>query len=224
MKLVSIAFLVATTTLSVAAFAHGGPEGHGPRGAGHFMRMDANNDGKVTRAEATAEADKMFASLDTNKDGFVTQAEADAHHADRKAEHAKRKDERFAERDANKDGKLSRQEVSKMPEERFKAIDTNKDGFLTKAEMEAGRPDHGPKGKDGKGGGFFAKADANSDGKISKEESRTILLGRFAKIDANGDGVVTKEELQAAHPRRDAKTDKAGKKHSERQAPRRTTA
>ena len=46
---------------------------------GHMMRMfDANKDGTLTRAEATAAADARFAMLDTDRNGTVTAAEFQA--------------------------------------------------------------------------------------------------------------------------------------------------
>lgn len=62
----------------------GGPGGPGGRmggrmgggGAGMMLRMaDANNDGAVTRDEATAAALKHFDRMDADKDGQVTKAE-----------------------------------------------------------------------------------------------------------------------------------------------------
>ena len=45
-----------------------GKHRHGDR----FKRMDTDNDGKISRAEALAAAEAMFARADANKDGFVT--------------------------------------------------------------------------------------------------------------------------------------------------------
>jgi len=44
--------------------------GMGPRG---MMRMaDTDENGQISKDEATAVADKMFTQMDTNKDGFVS--------------------------------------------------------------------------------------------------------------------------------------------------------
>ena len=51
-----------------------GAHGHG----GHFKRMDTNGDGKVSRAEALAAAEAVFARADANGDGFITQEEVAA--------------------------------------------------------------------------------------------------------------------------------------------------
>ena len=57
-------------------WGHGGPRGDG--GAMMLKRLDTNNDGKISREEMRAEADKRFDRLDTNKDGFIDQAELQA--------------------------------------------------------------------------------------------------------------------------------------------------
>jgi hypothetical protein len=60
----------------------------------------------------------------------------------------------------------------------------------------------------------FKKADANGDGRISREEAQKGMpqLARdFDRIDANKDGMVTMEELEAAHrPRAGASKGKGG--------------
>jgi Ca2+-binding EF-hand superfamily protein len=65
---------------------HHGMGGH--RGGGMMSRMfgmaDANHDGKVTLAEATAMAFQHFDRIDTNHDGKVTPEERQAAHAQMK--------------------------------------------------------------------------------------------------------------------------------------------
>jgi len=60
--------------------AEGGPLGdhHGHHGAGMLARLDTNQDGKISRDEMRADADKHFDRLDTNHDGFIDQVEMDA--------------------------------------------------------------------------------------------------------------------------------------------------
>jgi Ca2+-binding EF-hand superfamily protein len=43
----------------------------------------------------------------------------------------------------------------------------------------------------------FARADANNDGKVTREEANAWLAARFAEIDANKDGGLTLEETRA---------------------------
>lgn len=54
--------------------ARGKHRGHG----GHFKRMDTDNDGKVSKAEAMAAAEARFARVDANGDGFITPEEIEA--------------------------------------------------------------------------------------------------------------------------------------------------
>ena len=67
--------------------AEGGPMGghHGHRGAGRLERLDTNRDGKISRDEMRADADRHFDKLDTNGDGFIDRAEMDAARAKMKA-------------------------------------------------------------------------------------------------------------------------------------------
>jgi hypothetical protein len=46
-------------------------------------------------------------------------------------------------------------------------------------------------------GGMFGDADANHDGKITKEEFMAAQEKFFEKVDKNGDGVITADEVQA---------------------------
>jgi Ca2+-binding EF-hand superfamily protein len=42
-------------------------------GGGQFFRMvDEDHDNKITKAEASAASDKLFARMDTNKDGVIS--------------------------------------------------------------------------------------------------------------------------------------------------------
>ena len=85
--------------------------------ANGILRLDADKDGKVTRAEAksladrapngAAMVDRIWTRLDANKDGVITRAEIDAG--------AKR---RFELGDTNKDGSMSKDEIQAMRQNR----------------------------------------------------------------------------------------------------------
>jgi Ca2+-binding EF-hand superfamily protein len=51
-------------------------------------------------------------------------------------------------------------------------------------------------------GEAFARADANNDGKVTREEANAWLAARFAEIDANKDGGLTLEETRAFYAAR----------------------
>jgi hypothetical protein len=84
-------------------------EGHGI-GAPHammkqrmerkFQEIDADKDGKISKAEHAAESDKMFAEKDTDKDGFISKEEVEAHWAAKKAKWEERKGSALPPKDA----------------------------------------------------------------------------------------------------------------------------
>ncbi|QEH34745.1 EF hand [Aquisphaera giovannonii] len=68
-------------------------------------------------------------------------------------------------------------------------------------------PGGGPPGGDGPGGpppggGPFEDADANKDGRLSKDEAPDFLRDQFAEIDADKDGFISREEDRAFMRRR----------------------
>jgi hypothetical protein len=115
------AFLMA---VSGAALAH-------PGGGHMFARLDTNNDGKVTLAEAQAGAQARFTALDKNKDGVLTADElGDGPHFMMKRA------------DANGDGKVTLAEVQAQTQAWFSKLDANHDNVITKDELKAAHGDH----------------------------------------------------------------------------------
>ncbi|KAF1709354.1 hypothetical protein CSC70_11130 [Pseudoxanthomonas kalamensis DSM 18571] len=81
-----------------------GSGGHGSGGG--FARLDTDNDGRVSKAEAAAAKNPVaehFDRMDVNKDGYIDKA-------DRELRMKQHRDEWFAKADTDKDGKLSRAE------------------------------------------------------------------------------------------------------------------
>lgn len=120
-------------------------------------RLDANGDGKVTKAEFQAGRVNQMMRMDANKDGKVSREEF-ASMAARRAERAAEKGAQpkgkgdgsrlFDRVDANRDGFLDRAELGKMAEQGFARMDENGDGALSGAELT---PRRGP-GMAGGGG------------------------------------------------------------------------
>ncbi len=83
--LATLAFcLFAVPALAEDAAKDPGEHHGGPRGPEHFMqKVDADKDGKVSKAEWSAKGDTMFNESDANKDGFITREEAQAFHEKR---------------------------------------------------------------------------------------------------------------------------------------------
>jgi Ca2+-binding EF-hand superfamily protein len=113
-------------------------------------------------------------------------------------------DSRFARADTDGNGVLSRAEVDRgLPgiAPRFNEVDRNRDGNLSPDELRTWSANK--KSADRKSeGGFaehFRRADANSDGALTRAEVDKALprLGaKFDRIDANGDGKLTQDELR----------------------------
>lgn len=129
---------------------------HGKHGGG-LARLDADRDGRISRAEfAAARAGHGakhasghglrepvdFAGVDANRDGYLVRAELRAYHErmrpQREAQRQARFDARFDAADLDRDGRLDRVEVSeKMPglAARFEWLDENRDGSLSREEL-----------------------------------------------------------------------------------------
>lgn len=133
------------------------------------VKLDVNGDGSIDRTEAAARprlAEK-FNELDKNKDGKLAKDEMPARghrgHGKGKAGHGPRMAMQVL--DTNKDGRISKAEAAagegKM-KERFDNMDVNKDGYVDRA-------DHDLRSKQ-RTDAWFARADADKDGKLSRAE------------------------------------------------------
>ena len=94
--------------------------------------------------------------------------------------------------DANADGRIARDEWQSQPQG-FDTLDGDKDGFLTSVEFRQAARD--------KGANAFKRFDANSDGKIARDEW-THKPRAFDKLDANADGFLMPDELRNLKGRR----------------------
>jgi Ca2+-binding EF-hand superfamily protein len=132
----------------------------------------------------------MFGRADTNGDGFVS-----------KDEFAAGRTAMFAKLDANGDGSVDQAELDKAREawHQRRAEKAQADG-TTQAET--------PK-KEHKGGGFMARIDTDSDGKVTTQEFAAAGDKMFAKFDANGDGKLAQDEMPKHRKHNDAPAEGA---------------
>lgn len=170
--------------LAAAAYAQAAPDGP-PR----------------TRAELQAQVAEHFRKADANSDGFITQIEFDAA---RKAMHAKfaerredRREEMFAMLDKDRSGSLSKDEFMAPPPQREApdgpdGMDRGHDGHGDGMKMRHGRMGGGM------GGDWFARTDADKDGKVSLAEASAGALAMFDRVDTDHDGTVSPQEHDAA--------------------------
>jgi len=121
-----------------------------------------------------------------------------------------RSSDQFRGADADGNGMLSRAEVDRAAPrlaQHFDAIDVNRDGQISPEEIRAfrrtGRGGTGTRRSTPQGAGFdgyFARADTDGDGALSRFEAERGLprvAKKFERIDSDGDGRLTLEELKA---------------------------
>lgn len=163
----------ATTTPAPDAPQAGdmGPGAMGPGAMGQgmgmppmfdFATLDADKDGKITKAEMEAAKAARFAAMDSNSDGKVSAEEMTAAREKMRAERqATMMTRMIAKFDTDGDGMLSATEMPTPPngDAMFDRIDTDKDGAISQAEADAAKQmmqermaERGGKGGHGKGG------------------------------------------------------------------------
>lgn len=102
-----------------------------------FKALDANGDGKLTKAEVDAARGKslLFLIADKDHDGVVTKEDLAKSFADRGTA---ARDRMFARLDADKDGKITAAEYQASGDQRFARMDRNKDGVITADDLKRG--------------------------------------------------------------------------------------
>ena len=101
-------------------------------GARMFDKLDPGRAGQVTLRAFLDHRSHRFASLDADGDGRVTRAEFAAAHAGRDPAHVAATFDRF---DRNHDGVITRAEWDAGEAARFQRIDANGDGVVTREEF-----------------------------------------------------------------------------------------
>jgi hypothetical protein len=169
---------------------HGGPA----------FEIDANEDGWVTRDEAAAAADRVFADMDSDNNGRLTSEDRQAHHFEmgldgdtevhiRRAEREAEQAERHAER-AERHAERAERDAERHMEHHV-IIHRGGDDEVDVAAPVPPAPPHPP---------MFVmvfanseEADLNGDGALSLDEFRAQHLRFFDASDANRDGRIRYE-------------------------------
>jgi len=164
-SLIVIGLLATIGTAGVIAHAqeHDGP----PHKGMMFEMLDANKDGTVTRAEASAAATRKFDEVDTNRDGVISQAERDA-------ARQKMTDEHFRKMDADGNGQISLEEFRTAHQKMHEEMRGHGDGPMMSGDIK--KADALAKADE-----MFDRVDANKDGKITTAErdaAMAHMMGR----------------------------------------------
>lgn len=143
LKLALIAALVLVPAAGLAA--EGAADLKGARGARLFRQADTDGNGMLSRAEigkAMPYLAGAFERIDANNDGQVSRAELAAWKKAQRSGRRANAAEGFRHADADGDGAISRDEAGKHAPRlarRFDAIDADRDGKLTQEELRAYR-------------------------------------------------------------------------------------
>jgi len=161
--------------------------------ASRFLKdHDKNSDGKLSKDELPAAAQKDFSQLDVNKDGFITQDELQKH-AELMAQQRPELVEIFFYTIDIPEEPATTQELQAAYDQ-LRKLDKNHDGKIDDGEVKALREQRKKERLDS----IFTALDKNNDGKISKDEARGLWADNFAQIDKNGDGALDRQEIEAA--------------------------
>jgi len=150
--------IAALLTLGIGGMAYTAMADHHRGGPGPMLeKVDANQDGNISKDEIAAHRAEKFMSADTNGDNLVSAAEFEAFaEAERARKKEQRQAKRFARLDTDGDGLVSAEEHASAADKRmdrmFDRIDADGDGVITEAEREAAKAKMGERrGKRGKG-------------------------------------------------------------------------
>ena len=113
-------------------------------GEARIERLDANEDGRVTRSEFADMGDRIFSKIDDDDDGKITLSEL--------REWKNRHDNDYKDTARNPRNRYDRDDDGDVsPAERFKMLDANGDDRITKSEFAEARKEK------------FAKLDKNNE-------------------------------------------------------------
>jgi Ca2+-binding EF-hand superfamily protein len=105
----------------------------------------------------------------------------------------------FKHLDANGDGVITKAELGASREKTFDRLDANHDGMISAEERDSARKraERFRKHERTHDQEALAKADANGDGNLSRDEFMNAPQPIMEKADANHDGEVTRDEFDA---------------------------
>jgi Ca2+-binding EF-hand superfamily protein len=167
-----------------------------------FSKIDADGDGKITKAEmeqafanrpgGTQKADQLFAAMDPDGTGSITkdQFAAGMQKMHRHGAKPPSADDLFGKADADGDGKVTKDELEKAmanapggtarADKMFSAMDTDGSGDVSKSEMES----------------FFAKMKAEGQAQLAATSAASDSISSAGQTDS-GSGSASNPSLAA---------------------------
>jgi hypothetical protein len=90
-------------------------------------------------------------------------------------------------------GPMTQEQMLERAERGFDRADADSDGVVTTVELEAAAETL-PNARN------WARADHDGDGRLTRDEFRSVVAWRFQRMDTDGDGAVSPNERAAASP------------------------
>lgn len=165
-----------------------------------LKRFDADKDGKVSKEEFTRLARERFAMRDLDDDGRIGAEDLPPGMRERFGRWMGRRggEEPGAKGDGQDTGKEAQergwfglQRLLGRTDRRFSRLDRNGDGFIDASDIEARVAQRNAFAQQR----FFKRFDADSDGKVSRDEFNRFANRRFAELDLDDDGKITEADL-----------------------------
>jgi Ca2+-binding EF-hand superfamily protein len=164
-----------------------------------IKRFDADRDGRIGKDEFAQARKDRFAMRDLDGDGRIgvddlppgPRERVRRWRGDRDTDAQEGKDGKEAGKDANERGGFNLKRLLGRADRQFDRLDKNGDGFIDAKDLEplaAERVAFASKR-------FFKRFDADSDGKVTKDEFNRFAKERFANLDVDGDGRITDADL-----------------------------
>lgn len=175
---------VAALSLAAAVGVATAQQAPAPQHSAQHRGPDADNDGRISRAEFVDGRIARLTAQDANRDGTVSVEEVQA---GRQAQRAERQAAMFDRLDTNNDGSISRAEFTTRPE---------RDG------PRAERAGHRMGGHHGRGGpgrhGGMGGGPRGERGPVVISDVSAKLTEQFTKADTDRDGYLSQVERQAS--------------------------
>lgn len=198
MKAFFIPAAAAAALVAVPVFANSHGDGH----KAHMKSM--------SRADVMAKVEKRFARMDADNDGYVTKQEVESAKTARHEKMAERmksmkhdtpdRGAMFNRLDSNKDGSISREEFM-AAEGMMKTHMAGHHKVMHRMHRMHMGMMHGK---------MFEMADSNKDGRVSLQEATSMAAAHFDKADSNRDGTLSADEMRKAHEAHKAHMGKPG--------------